>query len=547
MQLRGEGGRGDHHPVEEVVTVHHDASPKMDISNLSEANNGGRLSSPSEEQFQRIASPTNRVKLMKATLFEDTEDMEADDDCGEEQPPTASKSRPVILEARPTVLERREHQGLIEDIAASMLGGGANTSTSHGGLRGGLGGSFTTTDNNQSMTSSLLRSQYLSMVASMKVTASNNSPSRNTVLLDTTTSSRSKTTTNLQTNKVPKYTLQAGYDKYVALPSGMTGASAASEVDIEVKSVVPAHVDHLLPLKEAIMSSANVSVLADFGLFMSRSFRTGWAPFWHLANPGDSLSAAAAASNVGRKEASTDIYIERKEPLAQISDQILDSFESWLEVHLENCVLSFDNDVPKLEAVEGLAGLHAHAEEAERQDSIMNDLAGIKEAKQVWDLCVALWGSLRPQRPSTMIMEDNDDDDDVADLYQDLVGPDCHKTTMKRKAALTKWLEIVTSDHMRIDLEVARGLGDSKKGCLDEILALLSGNKRLEACDKAQDHGDHNAAMLISLASGPNLASGQLLQNQLERWQEGRADKFIEAKRLQMYSLISGTPVWPGI
>jgi nuclear pore complex protein Nup98-Nup96 len=72
------------------------------------------------------------------------------------------------------------------------------------------------------------------------------------------------------------------------------------------------------------------------------------------------------------------------------------------------------------------------------------------------------------------------------------------------------------------------------------FLALLSGNKRLDACEKAQDKSDHYLAMLISLASGPNMTFGQLLQNQLERWQEARADKFIEEKRLKLYSLLSG-------
>ena len=113
---------------------------------------------------------------------------------------------------------------------------------------------------------------------------------------------------------------------------------------------------------------------------------------------------------------------------------------------------------------------------------------------------------------------------------------DTHKVTMERKEALTKWLEKVTSDSLAKDLQNARSSGDD----LDEILALLSGNKRLEACDKAQDKSDHYLAMLISLASGPNLTFGQLLQNQLERWQEARADKFIEEKRLKLYSLLSG-------
>ena len=95
---------------------------------------------------------------------------------------------------------------------------------------------------------------------------------------------------------------------------------------------------------------------------------------------------------------------------------------------------------------------------------------------------------------------------------------------------------------MRKDLESARSRNDK----LDEIYALLSGNQRLEACDTAQANSDHYLAMMISLASGPNLTFGQLIQNQLERWQESRTDKFIEEKRLKLLSLISGQPVWPG-
>ena len=91
-------------------------------------------------------------------------------------------------------------------------------------------------------------------------------------------------------------------------------------------------------------------------------------------------------------------------------------------------------------------------------------------------------------------------------------------------------------------LSRARG----QKCHLDEVIALLSGNKRLEAAEVAHVHSDHNLAMLIAMASGPNSTSGLLLQGQLERWQEGRADKFMEFKRLKIYSLLSGHPVWPG-
>lgn len=120
---------------------------------------------------------------------------------------------------------------------------------------------------------------------------------------------------------------------------------------------------------------------------------------------------------------------------------------------------------------------------------------------------------------------------------QDLeTAQDTHKTTMDRKEALTKWLENVTLDSVKNDLQKARSSSDA----LDEVLALLSGNQRVEATDRAQDNSDHYLAMLISLASGPNLTFGQLLQSQLERWQEARADKFVEEKRLKLYSLLSG-------
>ncbi len=463
------------------------------------------LTSPMEETFQKISTGSNRVKLMKAALFDDGEE---DMDINNEEnvgPPNVDitkvlKARPVILEARPTILEKRD---LIEDIASSMLGvGSSNTSR---GL-GGFAGNESSMMGNQSMTSSLLKSQYLSMVASMKT------PSKPNVSISIKKKS-----------KAPRYTLQAGYEKQISLPN-----SEETE-DLESKSVVPKHVDHMLPLAESMLSSSNVRLIGDYSLFMSRQFRVGWAPFWTMANPGDSLVKSKI------KMAATDVVLERKDTL-HLGPEIIDSFESWLEVHLENCVLSFDHeDIPKLEVQEGLNALHAHAEEASRQFSLVQDLEGVQDIKQVLDLMIALWGRLRPVRQM-------DDDDVIEDMDQTGPNTDTHKTTMDRKQALTSWLERVTSESVRKDIETSRNSGDHLK----EILALLSGNKRLEACDRAQDKSDHYLASMISMASGPNLTFGQLLANQLERWQEARADKFIKAERLKLYSLISGTPVWPG-
>ena len=107
------------------------------------------------------------------------------------------------------------------------------------------------------MTSSLLKSQYLSIVASMK---------SRPVLLNTTTKTTSSTTSNKK-NRTPRYTLQAGYEKQIELPT------ETENDDIEALTVVPKHVDHFLPLKESILSSENVRQFADLALFKSRQFR----------------------------------------------------------------------------------------------------------------------------------------------------------------------------------------------------------------------------------------------------------------------------------
>ena len=178
---------------------------------------------------------------MKATLFDDEDDEDMD---------VVESSRPVILETRPTVLEKRDE--LVMDITNSMLGG-----SSHG-----LGGQSFNAANNSTMTSTLLKSQYLSMVASMKASSAG-TPVKPVTLTTSTAASTKK-----QKSHRPRYTLQAGYDKYVALPS-----SEANDEDAEAKTVVPKHVDHYLPLKESMLSSDNVRNIADFSLFMSRSFR----------------------------------------------------------------------------------------------------------------------------------------------------------------------------------------------------------------------------------------------------------------------------------
>ena len=67
-----------------------------------------------------------------------------------------------------------------------------------------------------------------------------------------------------------------------------------------------------------------------------------------------------------------------------------------------------------------------------------------------------------------------------------------------------------------------------------------------QACDKAQNVHDHYAVMLASQSSGNNCVAGQLCLQQLDRWQEAKADKFIDNNRLSLLAHAAGVPVWPG-
>ncbi len=80
-----------------------------------------------------------------------------------------------------------------------------------------------------------------------------------------------------------------------------------------------------------------------------------------------------------------------------------------------------------------------------------------------------------------------------------------------------------------------------------QILAYLSGNKIFEACETAHKSGNHYAALLAaSGCSGLNSVTGDFLLQQLEGFQQMRADRHIDQKRLRLFALVSGMPEWNG-
>ena len=221
-------------------------------------------------------------------------------------------------------------------------------------------------------------------------------------------------------------------------------------------------------------------------------------------------------------------------------EQQLRLLESWLELSLEYSSVEMEDSpsedgpgpasapIPRIAPSAGLDSLHAHAQEASKQLSDAGSAPesfgrALREVRRVWDLCVALWGRLEEQ-----------------DIFA--FGPDSHEVTLLRREAVSRWLAEAVAPEAERDLRRAAEGGDA----VGEVLAMLSGDRLAEACQRAQENGDHHLALLMAIGGGANSEKGQLLLQQMDRWQEMRVDEFISEDRLRLYATAAGVPVWPG-
>ena len=442
-----------------------------------------------------------------------------------------TEARPVILESRATsrdgkantsssVLERRD----IEDIAHSIL-----TGSSIGNR--GLGGNYSMESAAPNLASSLLRNQYLSSSSAgfnintgigHGVASTSGTSGRSLRFMDSSVNVPNSNQPGLSTlsrtpsKKLPRYSLQSGYDKYVAMP---TSAHASNQQFNRQKIITPQHVDTLLPLSESIMNPSNIKQLADSGLYMSRSFRVGWSNHWILVNPGKTLDSTDL-----EQKGPTEVSIEQKRTTSYgiIDEEQIVSLESWLEVCLENSTVTLDsceNDadgVPLFEPMEGIEMLSAFADEAGRQvnnGSSSDFTIALKEVKQVWDLMIALWGEL----PYLQEKIDEDNMEVEGADGKPNQETDSHEVTMRRKQAVSDWLESVVASKVKESVNAAKQVLDKNKSSVDEQLALLSGNSLKETCDRAQLAGDHYSAMLAAQAGGgSNSTCSQMLFKYME-------------------------------
>ncbi|PSN38325.1 hypothetical protein C0J52_23222 [Blattella germanica] len=147
--------------------------------------------------------------------------------------------------------------------------------------------------------------------------------------------------------------------------------------------------------------------LADTALVMGRSFHAGWGPNSTLLTLNTQKAAAVVPLRAGlwdlsvftsgRTEGDCSQSIVQR---LQICGGGIDSsfsnmevIEGHLRVQLQHSEMKVEADCPLLVPITGVDALHAHCALSDRLNNEQSDPL-IVYYQQVWNLCVALWGSL---------------------------------------------------------------------------------------------------------------------------------------------------------
>lgn len=131
---------------------------------------------------------------------------------------------------------------------------------------------------------------------------------------------------------------------------------------------------------------------------------------------------------------------------------------------------------------------------------------------QVWDLMTALWGRLENYTGEETVKT--------------------HKIFMARREAVSKWLEKVVGRKTREDME---------KASLDKnpVGGVLSNLPSCRVGQALQSAVDHRTALIVALVGGGGEVS-RMVQQQLDRWTEVKADNNIKQERIKLLSLVAG-------
>jgi nuclear pore complex protein Nup98-Nup96 len=111
-----------------------------------------------------------------------------------------------------------------------------------------------------------------------------------------------------------------------------------------------------------------------------------------------------------------------------------------------------------------------------------------------------------------------------------------HVLALRRKTALSKWLQDAVSPVVDVEVEEAlSGQQDWSRA----IFSLLTGNQVQKACDAAVDSNNVKLATLISQAGGDPEFRNDIHQ-QLALWREQKIDIHVDANVRKIYALLAG-------
>ncbi|KAG1655392.1 Nuclear pore complex protein Nup98-Nup96 [Nymphon striatum] len=265
------------------------------------------------------------------------------------------------------------------------------------------------------------------------------------------------------------------------------------------------------------------------------------------------------------------------------------SFESLLECSLKNSKCSSSeissDKYPMYAPNLGIDTLEEYSKLTEVTNT--TDIPkSLEISAQVWKLCVALWGKVpglddngksdmririttkrlsatMNQRKLTTFFKSNESVDHgnssgdastalwlAAEKVSnrkflnliDLQRPESYVNRMARRKAVSEWLTLVSKENIRSEIENHDEVNHSEK-YLNKLLSHLSGKNVREACKTAQLSGDHRLALLLAQAGGSTITR-QMLQKQLEVWENTKADKYINKQRLKIFCILAGLLVW---
>ncbi|XP_076648860.1 nuclear pore complex protein Nup98-96 isoform X2 [Halictus rubicundus] len=331
----------------------------------------------------------------------------------------------------------------------------------------------------------------------------------------------------------------------IATKSSIYGRNFPEPIVTPVTAILKWH-SEVIPLSKSIINKLQARSVADAGIQMGRMFRPSWGRGLTLLT----LSTRGHADDVPLHSSFEQIgsYVNGRVPEDTTSVTIVQriqilggggggggnggnatdedraeaferSIEGHLKIQLSHRIMDQEGDCPifdvDTDVNKASMALHAHCSLAEEFAEQFSADSSAAYVANVWQLCVALWGTL----PDVNVLTAN---------------PTDHNVVVARREAISEWFKSVVQKTLEGDL--TRTSNEKK------ILDLLSASELQGACEVAREVGDHCLALLMAqLRSG--MPTKALIKQQIALWQDSGVDENISTDRLKLFALVAGEPL----